>query len=81
MSLAADRIDDRDIGPLWARHFPKIGDDFGSKIIVLALVYIIEGKANAYATDGDWSDRVFRELRRFGIPPDPFWEIHSAASR
>ncbi len=27
MSLADDRIDDEDIGPLWAEHFPKIGDD------------------------------------------------------
>ena len=81
MSLADDRIDDDDIGPLWAEHFPKIGERAGSKVIVLWLVYIIENKAKTGTTDGDWSDRVFQELRRFGIPPDEFWEIQSTTKR
>ena len=81
MSLADDRIDDEDIGPLWAEHFPKIGERVGSKVIVLWLVYIIENKAKAGTTDGDWSDRVFQELRRFAIPPDEFWEIQSTTQR
>jgi len=81
MSLADDRIDDCDIGPLWGKHFSKIGEDAGSKTIVLALVYIIEDKAKAGAVDGDWTDRVCQELRRHAIPPDEFWEIQSAASR
>jgi hypothetical protein len=79
MSLADDRIDDADIGPLWTKHFPKIGVDVGSKTLVLALVYIIEDKARASASNGDWSDRVSQELHRHGIPPDEFWEIQSAS--
>jgi hypothetical protein len=47
MSLADDHIDDGDIGPLWAKHFSKIGEDAGSKTIVLALVYIIEDTRRA----------------------------------
>jgi hypothetical protein len=79
VSIVDDSIEDSDIGPLWAKHFPMIADDVGSKIIVLALLYIIEDKATASTTDGDWSDRVSQELRRYGIPVDQFWEIQSAS--
>jgi hypothetical protein len=81
MSLADDRIEDDDIGPLWAEHFYKIGERVGSKVIVLALVSIIERKAKTALTAGDWSDRVFQELRRYSIPPDQFWEIQSTMQR
>ena len=81
MSLADDRIEDADIGPYWAKHFPRIGLDVRSKTLVLALVYIIEDKARAATVDGDWSAGVSVELRRHGIPADQFWEIHSVASR
>jgi len=81
MTIVDDRIADADIGPLWARYFPKIGVDVGSKTLVLALVYIIEDKAKAGTADGDWSDRVSAELRRHAIPAAQFWEIRSAASR
>ena len=82
MSLADDRIEDRDIGPLWAEHFSKIAHEAGSEVIVLAIVYIIERKAKTSAMDGgDWSDRVSRELRRHGVPPDQFWEIQSTMQR
>ena len=81
MSLANDRIDDADIGPLWAKHFPRIKDYPRSKVIVLALVYIIEDTAKRLATDGNWSDRVSQELRRHGIPAGQFWEVHGVASR
>jgi hypothetical protein len=80
MAIIDDIIGDADIGPLWAKHFRRIGVDVESKTLVLTLVYIIEDKAKARATDGDWSDRVPQELRRHGIPADEFWEIYSAAS-
>jgi hypothetical protein len=79
MSIVDDRIDDADIGPLWAKHFHKIGVDVGSKALVLALVYIIEDKAKASATDGDWASRISHELRHHGIRADQFWEIHSSS--
>ena len=81
MSLADDRIEDKDIGPLWAEHFSMIGKDVGSKVIVLSLVYIIEDKAKIGTSDGDWSERIFQELRRYRIPPDEFWEIQSTTQR
>ena len=42
MSLADDHIDDKDIGPFWAEHFPKLGENLGPKVIVISLLYIIE---------------------------------------
>jgi hypothetical protein len=81
MSIADDQIDDSDIGPLWAEHFSRIGEDSGSKVIVLSLVYIIEDKAKTAADADNWPDRVSRELRKHGIPPDEFSEIQGASSR
>jgi hypothetical protein len=81
MALADNHIEDRDIGPLWTEHFSKNRKNTESKRIVLALVYTIERKAKTGATTGDWSDRVFQELRRYGIPPDEFWEIQSTTQR
>src|SRR5688572_9906530 len=77
MSIADDRIEDNDIGPLWIAHFSKIGENARSKVIVLALVYIIEDKAKIGTTDSDWSNVISQELRRYGIPPSEFWEIQS----
>jgi hypothetical protein len=79
MAIVDEIIDDADIGPLWSKHFPRIAHDVGSKTLVLALVYIIEDKAKASASGGDWSDHVSTELRRHGIPSDQFWEIHSVS--
>jgi len=81
MSTADDRIEDADIGPMWAKHFPRIADDVVSKALVLALVYLIEDKGKAGAADDDWPDRVSRELRKYGIPSEHFWDIYRAASR
>ena len=81
MPLADDRMDDADISRMWAKHFPKIDVDVGSKTVVLALVYIIEDKARAGAAAGDWLDRISQELRKCGICADQFWEIHSVSSR
>jgi hypothetical protein len=79
-SIADDRIDDCDIGPLWTQHFSKIGVDVGSKTIVLSLVYMIEDKARVGAAGNHWSDRVSQELRRHRIPPDQFWDVYNKAS-
>jgi hypothetical protein len=81
MAIVDEVIDDADIGPMWAKHFPKIGTDVGSKGLVLALVYIIEDRARTRADGGDWSDCIPQDLRRYGVPLDQFWEIHSASSR
>jgi hypothetical protein len=77
MSIADDRIDDADIGPMWTKHFPRITNEVVSKTLVLTLVYLIEDKAKV-AADVDWSDHVSRELRKYGIPSEQFWEIYSA---
>src|SRR5262249_42145247 len=66
LSFVEDCVDDSDIGPLWAKHFPRIADNVGSKLIVLALVYIIEDRTNKRTAEGDWSNRVSQQLRRYG---------------
>jgi hypothetical protein len=75
MFIADAKIDDADIGPMWARHFPRIGVDVKSKTLVLALVYMIEDRARTRADGGDWPDCIPQDLRRYGVPLDQFWEI------
>lgn len=75
MASDGDTIDDTEIGSMWTKHFPQRAD-VKSKTVVLSLVYIIEEKARMRASDGDWSDHVSHELRRYGIPAVEFWEIY-----
>jgi hypothetical protein len=42
-----------DIGPLWAKHFPRIGDDVVSKTRILTLVYLTRYVRKLLAGLGD----------------------------
>ena len=53
MSLADDRIEDRDIGPLWTEHYPKGKDHARSRTLCRILCLMIENKAARNLGDGD----------------------------
>jgi len=75
MSLADDRIEDQDIGPLWAEHYPKRIDDVCSKTLCLALCLIIERKAARNFGDGELIDGIHHMLAAFGISKEQFYEL------
>jgi hypothetical protein len=75
MSLADDRIDDCDIGPWWAEHYPKRIDNILSKALCLILFYVIADRAHSIYPYGDWSDKLEHALRFYGVPKDQYYEI------
>ena len=75
MSLADDRIEDRDIGPLWAEHYPKGKDDVCSRILCRILCLMIENKAARNLGDGDLMVAIHRLLAVFGIAEAQFYEV------
>jgi hypothetical protein len=75
MSLADDRIEDRDIGPLWAEHYPKGKDHARSRTLCRILCLMIENKAARNLGDGDLMVAIHRLLAGFGIAEDQFYEV------
>jgi hypothetical protein len=57
MSLADDRIDDCDVGPLWAEHYPQRIDNILSKALCLILFYVIADRAHSIYPHGDWMEK------------------------
>jgi len=72
-----DWIEDKDIGTLWAEHYPKRMDDVKSKTVCLAVCLIVEQKAarNASADAEDLFDYIHRSLVALGIPKDQFYNV------
>ena len=70
-----DRIHNRDIGRLWAEHFPKSKESGASKTICMALALILEDKAQAAAGNDDLMDKLYFLLKHFDIPKDQFYEV------
>jgi hypothetical protein len=75
MSLADARIEDRDIGPLWAEHYPKGKDNTRSRTLCRVLCLMIENKAARDLGDDDLMVAIHRLLAGFGIAEDQFYEV------
>jgi hypothetical protein len=76
MSLADDEIEDEDIGPYWAEHFPRRHERSGSKVLCYVLVSILEDKAQSVLfRAADWSIKLHHTLATFGVPEDDFYEL------
>jgi hypothetical protein len=71
-----DRLEDQDIGPLWAEHYPRRKDEHKSQTRCLDLCVIIKRKAvSAIPGNNNWYDRVSQILAKFGIPENQFWGV------
>ena len=75
MSIADDRIEDKDIGPLWAEHYPKRYDRLSSKALCLVLFYIIADRARVIFPRDELSDQLRRACELLGVPRREFYEI------
>jgi len=70
-----ERIEDDEIGPLWAEHYPKRKGEPGSQLICLSLLAIVMRKAIMTIPYGNASDKLILALAEFGIPENQFWEL------
>jgi hypothetical protein len=70
-----ETIEDHEIGPRWAEHYPKRKSHILSKALVITLCKILQNKARHGIGYGDWSDKVHHVLIEFGIPKQEFEEV------
>ena len=73
--MRVDQIKDREIGRLWAEHYPKSKTSGASKMLCMTIALMLEDKAQALETDGDLIDKVHYLLGRFCISKDQFYEV------
>jgi hypothetical protein len=71
-----DRLDDEDIGLIWARHYPKRTESQSSKSLCITLAMIVKQRA-ASNSNGDWADKLERALAAAGVPRDQFDSVEA----
>ena len=74
-----ENIEDSDIGPLWAEHYPKRTQSIASETLCLKLMHIINDRARSIMPYADWSDKLHHALQRFQVPKDQFIEFENEA--
>ena len=72
-----DRLDNEEIGIIWARHYPKRTENASSMSLCLTLAMIIKQRAKSVVRDGDWSDKLQHVLATAGIPKEQFDTLES----
>jgi hypothetical protein len=68
-----DQIKDREIGRLWAEHYPKSKTSGASKTLCMTIALMLEDKAEALEAEGDRIDKLHYLLNRFRIPKAQFY--------
>ena len=76
-----DRLENEDIGLIWARHFPKRVDSETSKSLCLTLAMILRGRAISPGTYGNWDKSLQQILSQAGIPREQFDAVETDVKR
>ena len=74
-----EKIEDSDIGTLWAEHYPKRKQSVASETLCLTLMHIVNDRARSIMPYADWSDKLHHALQRFQVPKDQFIEFENEA--
>jgi len=53
-----DRLDNEEIGIIWARHYPKRAESGSSRSLCLSLAIVLRLRARSMTHQSDWSDKL-----------------------
>jgi len=68
-----DRLDDEDIGLIWARHYPKRTESQSSKSLCITLAMIVKQRAESIILPyDDGTDKLERALLAARVPREQF---------
>ena len=67
-----DRLDDEDIGIIWARHYPKRAEQASSMSLCITLAMIIKQRAKSLHQYNDWPSKLEHALAAAHVPKDQF---------
>ena len=76
-----DRLDNEEIGIIWARHYPKRAENGSSKSLCLSLAMVIRLRARSMTQQSDWSDKLKHILADARIPKEQFATIEKTSQR
>jgi hypothetical protein len=76
-----DRLENEDIGLIWARHFPKRANSDTSNSLCLTLAMILRGRAISPGMYGNWDRSLQQILTQAGIPREQFDTVESDAKQ
>jgi hypothetical protein len=72
-------LQDRDIGTVWAEHFPKYHTSEASRALCLTIFNIVQNKAQISRRLAGSADKLNYVLRTLGIPQNQFQEMNRFA--
>lgn len=72
-----DRLDNEDIGLIWARHYPRRAENQSSKSLCITLAMIIKQRATSIFPQDDRADKLQRALAASGVPREQFESVEA----
>ena len=72
-----DRLDNEDIGLIWARHYTHRCKSQSSKSLCLTLAMILKYRAESILPYGDWVNKLKRALAAAGVPEEQFEAVET----
>ena len=75
-----DRLDNEEIGMIWARHFPKRAESGSSRSLCLSLAMVLRLRARSMTNQSDWSDKLEQILAEARIPNEQFATIENEST-
>jgi hypothetical protein len=75
-----DRLDNEEIGMIWARHFPKRAESGSSRSLCLSLAMVLRLRARSMTNQSDWSDKLQHILEDARIPKEQFATIENEST-
>jgi len=75
-----DRLDNEEIGIIWARHYPKRAENGSSKSLCLSLAMVIRLRARSMTQQSDWSNKLEHILADARIPKEQFTTIENEST-
>ena len=75
-----DRLDDEDIGIIWARHYPKRAEQASSMSLCVTLVMIVKQRAKSVDQYNDWPAKLQHAVAAAHVPKEQFDTLESEST-
>lgn len=72
-----DRLDDEDIGIIWARHYPKRAERASSMSLCVTLTMIIKQRAKSADQYDEWPAKLDHALNMAHVPREQFETVEN----
>jgi hypothetical protein len=71
------RLEDQDIGLLWAQHYPRRKNSTSSETICRLICFIARERARRLLGQSGWMAQLTLALRELAIPRDQFFAFEN----